>query len=187
VKRKKGNRHQEPKLSQEDWDSILDAAIVASQRERKPRQRDLNPILKEYLTKHRVLVQYIHDVYGFRSGVLVATGKERIGWSFVSDRDVEIRRVDPLKLPVVGKSIREGATIETISTSKAYRKAIKENCSVAFPLFDLNIGLFLALGRAEQGALQTMPKNKYLKSAIQEMKERASRYFGRDPYNEVIL
>jgi hypothetical protein len=187
VRGRKHDRHQEPKLSQEDWDSILDAAIVASQRERKPQKQYLNPVLRDYLAKHRLLVQYLHDIYGFKHGVLVATGKDRVGWSSVSNRDVEIRRIDPLRLPVVRKLIAEGASIEQISASKAYKKAIREHCSVAFPLFDLNIGLFLALGRAEQGALQTMPKNRHIKSAILKMKDRALRYFGRNPYSEVTL
>ena len=100
---------------------------------------------------------------------------------------LRFEEVDPLRLPVVRQLIREGATIEKISASKAYRKAIREHCAVAFPLFDFNIGLFLALGRAEQGALQPMPDNRYLKRAIHEMKERASRHFGRDPDGEVTL
>ena len=182
--RRRHDRHQEPKLSQEDWDAILDSAIT---RARRPGKQDLNPVLRDYLAKHRVLVQYIHDLYGHRNGVLVGIGKDQVGWSSVSNRDVEIRRVDPLRLPVVRQLIREGATIEKISASKAYRKAIREHCAVAFPLFDFNIGLFLALGRAEQGALQPMPDNRYLKRAIHEMKERASRHFGRDPDGEVTL
>ena len=175
MKRRRHDRHQEPKLSHEDWDAILDSAIATCNRVRRPQQRDLNPILRDYLSQHKVLVQYLHDIYGFRRGVLVATGKDRIGWSSVSDYDVEIRRVDPLKLPVVRKSIREGAPIEKITASKAYRKAIKEHCSVAFPLFDLNIGIFLAIGRAEKGMVQITPRK--LKSAILEMKEKASRHF----------
>ena len=178
MRRRKHDRHQEPKLSQEDWDAILDSAISASRRVRRPQQRDLNPILKDYLLRHKVLVQYLHDVYGFRRGVLVATGKDRIGWSSVSDHDVEIRRIDPLKLPTIHGLVKKGASIADITSHKAYKKAIKENCAVPFPIFDLNIGLFLALGRAEQSALQTMPKNRHIKSAIQEMKEKASSHFG---------
>ena len=177
MKRRKHNRHQEPRLSQEDWDAILDSAIASSSRTRRPRQRELNPIMKDYLLRHKVLVQYLHDVYGFRRGVLVATGKDQIGWSSVSDYDVEIRRIDPLKLPALQRLVEKGAAISEIASNKVYRKAIKENCAVPVPIFDLNIGLFLALGRAEQGALQTMPKNKHIKSAIMEMKAKASLHF----------
>ena len=187
MKRRRHDRHQEPRLSQEDWDAILDSAISASNRTPQSAKRDLNPILKEYLLHHRVLVQYLHDVYGFRSGVLAATGKDRIGWSSIFNRDVEIRRIDPLKLQAIQRLVKRGAPIVEITSHKAYRKAIREHCAVAFPLFDLNIGLFLALGRAEQRALQTIPRNKHLKSAILEIKERASRYFGRDPDSEVTL
>ena len=186
MKRRKHDRH-EPKLSQEDWDAILDSAIASSSRTRRPRQRDLNPILKEYLLQHRVLVQYLHDVYGFRRGVLVATGKNRMGWSSVSDHDVEIRRIDPLKLPALQKLVKKGASIPEITSHKAYRKAIKGNCAIPVPIFDFNIGIFLAIGRAEQGALQTKPKNRNLNSAIQKMRDKASRHFGREPYSEVTL
>ena len=124
---------------------------------------NLNPILKAYLLQHKVLVQYLHDLYGFRRGVLVATGKDQIGWSSVSDHDVEIRRIDPLKLPAIQRLMKKGASISEIMSNKAYRKAIKENCAVPVPIFDFNIGLFLALGRAEQGTVQTMPRTAYQK------------------------
>ena len=178
MKRRRHDRHQEPKLSQEDWDAILDSAIAASSRVRRPRQQELNPILKTYLLQHKVLVQYLHDLYGFRRGVLVATGKDRIGWSSVSDRDVEIRRIDPLKLPTIQGLMKKGASLTEIMSNKAYRKAIKENCAVPVPIFDFNMGIFLAIGRAEQGMVQTMPR--HFKSTIQEMKEKASRHFKSD-------
>ena len=92
-----------------------------------------------------MLVQYLHDLYGFRRGVLVATGKDRIGWSSVSDHDVEIRRIDPLKLPTIQGLLKKGAAISEIASHKAYRKAIKENCAIPVPIFDPNIGLFLQL------------------------------------------
>ena len=131
--------------------------------------------MKDYLLQHKVLVHYLHDIYGFRHGVLVATGKDRIGWSSVSDHDVEIRRIDPLKLPAIQRLVKKGASISPDHSNKAYRKAIKENCAVPVPIFDFNIGIFLAIGRAEQGMVQTMPR--HLKSTIQEMKDKASRYF----------
>jgi len=165
----------EPKLSQEDWDAILDSAIATSNRVRRPQQGDLNPILKEFLLQHGVLVQYLHDIYGFRRGVLVATGKDRIGWSSVSDYDVEIQRIDPLKLPTIQGLVKNGAPIAAIMSNRAYRRAIKKNCAIPVPIFDLNIGLFLAIGRAEKGTVQTIPRN--LKSTILEMKEKASLHF----------
>ena len=185
MKRRMHHRHREPKLSQEDWDAILDSAIAASQRLRKSGKQDLNPILRDYLAKHKVLIQPLYNVYGFQSGVLVATGKDRIGWSAVSDHDVEIRRIDPLKLPALQRLVKKGATIAEITSNKAYRKAIKENCAVPVPIFDLNIGVFLALGRAERDVVQTVPR--HLKGTIQEMKDRASRYFAQEPYSEVTL
>ena len=175
MKRRRHDRHQEPKLSQEDWDAILDSAIAASSRVRRPRQRELNPILKAYLLQHKVLVQYLHDLYGFRSGVLVATGKDRIGWSSVSAYDVEIRRIDPLKLPTIQELLKKGASLAQIMSNRVYQKAIKENCAIPVPIFDFNIGLFLAIGRAEKGKVQTVPRN--LKSTVQEMKEKASSHF----------
>ena len=175
MRKRRHDRHQEPKLSQEDWDAILDSAIAASSRTRRPRQRDLNPIMKDYLLRHKVLVQYLHDVYGFRRGVLVATGKDRIGWSSVSDHDVEIRRIDPLKLPTIQELLKKGASLAQIMSNRAYQKAIKENCAIPVPTFDFNIGIFLAIGRAEQGMGQTMPR--HLRSDIQKMKEKASSHF----------
>ena len=177
MKRRRHDRHQEPKLSQEDWDAILDSAIAASSRVRRLRQRELNPILKDYLLQHKVLVQYLYDLYGFRSGVLVATGRDRIGWSSVSNRDVEIQRIDPLKLPTIQGLVKTGAPLAEIMSNKAYRKAINENCAVPVPTFDFNIGIFLAIGRAEQSMGQTMPRNRHLKRAIQEMKGKASSHF----------
>ena len=136
MKRRRHDRHQEPKLSQEDWDAILDSAIAASSRVRRPRQRELNPILKAYLLQHKVLVQYLHDLYGFRRGVLVATGKDRIGWSSVSDYDVEIRRIDPLKLPTIQGLMKKGASLAEIMSNKAYEKQSKKTALSLFRSFD---------------------------------------------------
>lgn len=177
MKRRRHDRHQEPKLSQEDWDAILDSAIAASAKRGAPQKKTLNPILKDYLAKHRVLIQYIHDLYGHRKGVLAATAKDRIGWSSVSNYDVVLRRIDPLKLPVIQRLISTGAPLEKIMANKAYMKAIRKNCSIAVPIFDPDIGIFLAVGRAEQGIAQAPPRNKQLTAAIEKMKGRALRYF----------
>ena len=113
--------------------------------------------MKDYLLRHKVLVHYLHDVYGFRRGVLVATGKDRIGWSSVSDYDVEIRRIDPLKLPAIQGLLKKGASLAQIMSNRAYQKAIKENCAIPVPTFDFNIGIFLQLAEPKKVWVKPCP------------------------------
>ena len=140
------------------------------------RQRELNPILKDYLLQHKVLVQYLHDLYGFRRGVLVATGKDRIGWSSVSDHDVEIRRIDPLKLPAIQGLVKKGAPIAEIMSNKAYEKQSKKTAPSLFRYSTSISVFFLQLAEPNKAWFKPCP-GKHLKSAIQEMKEKASRHF----------
>ena len=179
MKRRSHNSKEEPELSEEEKNIIMDSAIVSFERKRLNRKTHRNPILSDYLSKNKVLIQYVYDVYGFRKGVVVSTAKDQLGWSLVSNRDVDVQRLDPMTLPVIQKLIRAKASIEKIAASEAYLHALKEHCALPVPIFDPNIALFLAIGRSlvstisksqgEEGKLSIQPKSpndKQLNAAI---------------------
>lgn len=190
MKRKRNNSKEEPELSEEEKNIIMDSAIASFERKRLNRKTHRNPILSDYLLKNKVLIQYVYDVYGFRKGVVVSTAKDEVGWSLVSNRDVDVQRLDPMTLPVIQKLIRAKASIEKIAASEAYLHALKEHCAIPIPLFDPSIALFLAIGRSllstisksqgEEGTLSIQPEppnDKELKAAISSMMVRSRKYF----------
>ncbi|MGA2762967.1 MAG: hypothetical protein ABSG17_06350 [Spirochaetia bacterium] len=189
-RRSKRSSREEPELSQEEKNMIMDSAIASFERKKLNRKRQGNPLLADFFRKNKVLIQYIYDVYGFPKGVVVSTAKDKVGWSLVSNRDVHVQRLDPMKLPVIQKLIRAKASIEEITTSEAYLHALRQHCAIPIPIFDPNIALFLALGRSllstvseserEGGALSVQPKppnDKELKAAISRMVARSRKYF----------
>ena len=53
MKRRRHDRHQEPKLSQEDWDAILDSAIAASSKKGRSPKEDLESNIEGLLLQHK--------------------------------------------------------------------------------------------------------------------------------------
>jgi hypothetical protein len=66
VKRSKRSRREEPELSQEEKNMIMDSAIASFERKRVKRKKYRNPLLSDYLSKNKVLIQYVYDVFGYR-------------------------------------------------------------------------------------------------------------------------
>jgi hypothetical protein len=190
VKRSKSSSREEPELSQEEKNMIMDSPIASFERKRVKRRKYRNPLLSDYLLKNKVLFQYVHDVFGYRKGVVVSTAKDQIGWSLVSNSDVDMQRLDPMVLPVIQNLIRAKASIKEITASKAYLHALKEHCAIPIPIFDSDIALFLAIGRSlistipnskrEEGELSVQPKppnDEELLTAISRMVARSRKYF----------
>jgi hypothetical protein len=190
VKRSKCRSKEEPELSQEEKNIIMDSAIAFFEKKRVKRKKYWNPLLSDYLSKNKVLIQYVYDLYGYPKGVVVSIAKDHFGWSLVSNRDVVVQRLDPMKLPVIQKLIRAKAPVEEIIQTKAYLRALKDHCAIPIPIFDPNIGVFVALGRSltskiskssdEAGTIgiQSKPPNDAeLLTALTKIAVRAQRYF----------
>ena len=190
MKQGKPKKPNEPELTQEEKNIILDSVIAASKKKGSRPRNERNPILLDYLSKHKVLIEYVKDIYGFKKGVVVATAQDRVGWSLIDAWDVRIEQHDPIKLPAVQKLIKGKVTLEQITSSKSYKRAIKEHCAIPVPIFDPNIGIFIAIGRSlssnisesasEQGETRIKPpppNDVELLTAIQKMLDRSKRYF----------
>ncbi len=147
----------------------------------------MNPSLKQYLSTNRVLIQYVRDINGYPKGLVVATAKDKIGWSLVSTKDISLQRTDPMNIPVLRKLIEKKSPIAHIISHKAYQKCIRDHSSVTVPTFDKDTGLFIALGRSliskvedKDGKLLLEPapaNDPELKSAVSKTAVRAKRYF----------
>lgn len=62
-KRKSENTSKEqPQLSKEEHQSILDIALDQSKVKKLKQQKAMNPILKEFFLKHKVLIAYRHGL-----------------------------------------------------------------------------------------------------------------------------
>jgi hypothetical protein len=98
----------------------------------------------------------------------------------VSGRDVDVQRLDPMRLPAIQKLIRQKVPLEKIIISKAYLRALEQHCAIAVPIFDPNIALFLAIGRslaAKNVTVQQPPNDAELLAAVSKITIRAKRYF----------
>jgi hypothetical protein len=184
-KKRKNNKKDEPQLSKEEHQLIFDIALDQGKVTKPKQKKAMNPILKYYLSKHKVLIEYVHDINGYRKGVVVSTSRDQVGWSLV--KDFSLQRIDPMRLPVLEKLIREKRPIADIIEHRAYLKCIKDHASVCVPLFDKDTGLFMALGRSLSSTLEEKngnvflhpapPHDKELKAAISRMVARSRKYF----------
>lgn len=118
----------------------------------------MKSLIKDYMSKNKVLVSYVRDAYGFRKGVVVALGPTTLGYSLVNkSADVEYRDVKPWQLPAVQRMAAakvevDGKMVPAFSASdvlasKAYRRA-SEELVVRIPLFDRKIGIMRAIDSA---------------------------------------
>jgi len=117
-------------------------------------------MVKEYLKSHKVLISYVYDDFGFRKGVVVALGKERIGWSSVnSEYDSKYQSLKPHQLPLVQKMIaraeREGSAIDIMNLSCVH-KLIRKDLIIKVPKFDRNEGIMRAIECAENGEVKVV-------------------------------
>ena len=174
-------------LTQEEKDYIEDQFIGPPKKElaQAYSRSRLNPVLKDFLSRNRVLIVHVVNKYGFKVGVVVATAKNQIGFSMVSDQDTVWRRVDPMNLPIIRQMRKDGKSLEEVIASKAYQDCVRNSLVVGLPRFDRNIGLLVALGRALEcdiGELSDikqlqLPMDKDLREAAERMIARAKKYF----------
>lgn len=186
-KRKRKNKEDMPQLSSAEHDLIFDSALDQGKVMKPNHKKLMNPTLKQYLSTNKVLIQYVRDVKGYPKGLVVATAKDKIGWSLVSTRDISLQRMDPVNIPVLKRLIEERSPIAEIVKHKAYKKCIKDHSSVTVPTFDRDTGFLIALGRSliskleeKDGKLFLEPapaNDPELKAAISRMAVRAKRYF----------
>ena len=174
-------------LTQEEEDYIEDQFIGPPKKElaQAYSRSRLNPVLKDFLSRNRVLIEHVVNKYGFKVGIIVATAKNQIGFSMVSDKDTVWRRVDPMNLPIIRQMRKEGRTLEEVIASKAYQDCIRNSLVVGLPRFGRNIGLLVALGRSlecDVGELSDikqlqLPMDKDLREAAERIIARAKKYF----------
>ena len=176
-----------PQLSSAQHELIFDSALDQSKVMMPKHKQTMNPTLRQYLSTNKVLIKYVWDVNGYPKGLVVATAKDKIGWSLVSTRDISLQRMDPVNIPVLKRLIEERSPIAEIVKHKAYKKCIKDHSSVTVPTFDRDTGFLIALGRSliskledKDGKLFLEPAPAHdpeLKAAISRMAVRAKRYF----------
>ena len=186
-KRKRKNKEDEPQLSSAEHELVFDIALDQSKVTKPKQTNTMNLSLKQYLTTNKVLIEYVRDINGYPKGLVVATAKDKIGWSLVSTRDISLQRMDPVNIPVLKRLIEERSPIAEIVKHKAYKKCIKDHSSVTVPTFDRDTGFLIALGRSliskledKDGKLFLEPapaNDPELKAAISKMAVRAKRYF----------
>jgi hypothetical protein len=184
-KKRKNNKKDEPQLSKEEHQLIFDIAL--DQAKVTKQKKAIDPLLKQYLSVNKVITQYIRDMNGYPRGIVVATGKNRIGWSLVSSKDISLQRIDPTNIPVLKQLVERERPIEDIIRHKAYQKCIRDHSSVTVPRFNKDTGLLLALGRSLISKLEEKdgklllepapPHDKELLTAISRMVARSRRYF----------
>ena len=183
MKPSKDKSEEEPKLSDEEHRMISEWARESRKRTTRNRRKTMNPLLKDYLTRNRVLIEYVRSVFGYKKGIVVAISKDRVGWSLVNNTlDIQWRKVSVMSIPPIQKMVNEGKSLQEIVKHPAYIRAARNEFAVRVPQFDVDIGLLRALGRAlDQGdkekGIEPIPKDTELVAAIERMVERARRYF----------
>ena len=179
----KDKSKEEPKLSDEEHRMISEWARESRKRTTRNRRKTMNPLLRDYLTRNRVLIEYVRSVFGYKKGVVVAISKDRVGWSLVNNTlDIQWRKVSAMSIPPIQKMVNEGKPLQEIVRHPAYVRAARNEFAIRVPQFDQDVGLLKALGRAlEQGGkekgIEPIPKDSELAAAIERMVERAKRYY----------
>lgn len=155
-----------------------------------------NSISLEYIKNNNILVKYVTDKFGFRKGVVVASGPGQIGWSIVSKEDYEEeQKLDALQVPRLASLVSENSLedLHDFVTDPAF-KAWSENSGwVSRPKFDRNLGLTLALdslkameavapGTGKSFDDVPMPLDDDLRYEIVSMIDRSHRYFKDKPH-----
>ena len=119
----------------------------------------MNSLVKDYMSKHKVLIAYVRDVYGFRKGAVVAISPTNLGFSMVKkSEDSDWKRVKPYQLPAVQRMtslVRNDNgtevpvfTAEDIINSQAYQKCVRADHLIRVPRFDRKLALMYAIDSA---------------------------------------
>ena len=117
-------------------------------------------IARDFISQHRVLIGYVLDVFGFRKGVVVATGRRNVGFSIVNrSLDAEWIRIQPFRLPAIQRMVQKGLPLEEIVNSRPFRNCVRGNNAVRVPKFDTRMGFLLALDSALCGEVKFVDEN----------------------------
>jgi hypothetical protein len=117
-------------------------------------EEKMDSLVRDFMSKNKVLVSYVRDVYGFRKGVVVALGKDQLGFSLVHKRmDVDWKRVMPHQLPNVQRMMHFGEDAETIMNSEGYQKCLRNGGEIRVPKFDRKLGLMYAIDSAKRNEI----------------------------------
>jgi hypothetical protein len=135
-------------------------------------------MVKEYLKQNKVIITYVRNDLGFKIGIVVAIGQNKIGWSMVNHRhDYESRDLKLHQVPAIQKMLqrvkdykpgvmdKNGKEIPApkvdIFQSKAYRLYLdmaeqgwKGDCEIMVPHFDREEGLRRAIEMAVNGTFK---------------------------------
>ena len=112
-------------------------------------------LVKEYVKDHDILVSYLRNEYGYTVGVVVAIGKDKVGWSMVNmSEDYEYKNIQPHQLPVVQftktQAEKEGVSFNMYELP-AVKKLIRNDLMQKIPHFNKEEGLRRAIECAENG------------------------------------
>jgi hypothetical protein len=123
-------------------------------------------LVKDFLSKNKVVITYVRDALGFKIGVVVAVGRDKIGYSMVNHRHDYQKKVLQLhQLPGIQKLQElqlKGVQINILQSHayKVFTTLIKEKMEnydepdINVPLFDRNIGLSKAIEMAMNGTFK---------------------------------
>ena len=136
-------------------------------------------LVKEYLKQNKVIITYVRNDLGFKVGIVVAIGKDKIGWSMVNHRhDYEERELKVHQVPAIQKMLQRAKDYKPgvldkngkeipppkvdIFQSKAYRLYLdmtrggwgEASDSFFVPHFDREEGLRRAIEMAVNGTFK---------------------------------
>jgi hypothetical protein len=107
----------------------------------------MNGLVKDFMKRNKVAVSYVRDGFGFKCGVVVALGKDVLGWAMVNhDLDSEYKSLKPHQLPAIQKFVSKGGL--DVLNSRAYKKYSNVDGCVKVPIFNREVGLVIAINRA---------------------------------------
>jgi len=165
----------------------------------------------EFLTANDTLVMYVRDKFGFKKGVVIATGPGVIGWSLVSTRDYETIHLDIEQVPRLARYIHKPAlhtswiqdendeltpkdALDALVKDSAFKEWASGGGWVNCPCFDKDTGLTLAINKMKALEAVTgpdkglsiedvdIPHDEALREAIKTMILRSHRYFFDKPH-----
>jgi hypothetical protein len=97
------------------------------------------------------IIRYVLDDYGYKKGVIVAFGEDKIGWAMVAPADYCWKKERLHNVPVVAHSLREGKTWDQIITTPIVQRILNRGLLMNAPIFDKESGLTKAVHRALAG------------------------------------
>ncbi len=188
-------------------DELLDRVKEESQRKHLLAKMKANAwktsIAKEMLLKQPTLLAYVTDKYGYRKGVVIATGSNQLSWSLVSKEDYRRTWVSIEQVPALARFIQrpdkyvaEGneplsayEALNMLVSHPAFKSWSELGGYLNVPLFDRKTGIETAMDRLrlldemekkDPSSTQfgfPIPNDPDLINALHYMSDRAARYF----------